>query len=106
MDEARCEPGLFVFTNRKKGTNVARMKMYALHQSCYQAPSVERVVSGRINNACFHLAEVGERLIERKRKLETEAETQVDKDIDSYVAMTLEKVLVKKFKEEVEEKTD
>lgn len=74
LDKERTEePRLYAINKRHKDTNKLRMKIYVLDNVAYQAPSVGKVVLGRVNNAAYYLHEALDKLEAKRRKLLEEA---------------------------------
>ncbi len=74
LDLPRCEePRLYVVTKRvREGKREPRMKLFIHDAICYQAPPVQRVGLGRLNNAAYYVSQAMAKLLEKKRKIEAE----------------------------------
>ncbi len=109
LDLPRCEePRLYVVTKRmREGRKEPRMKLFIQDAICYQAPPVQRVGVGRLNNASYYLGEAFAKLLERKREMEEEEQSPEeatkkqakaaddDEAIDAAVVRALDEELAK-----------
>jgi hypothetical protein len=100
------EPRLYVVTKRmREARKEPRMKLFIHDAICYQAPPVQRVVMGRLNNASYYLGQAFAKLLERKREMEEEEENDEeikkkkaaieDEAVDAVVARALDEELAK-----------